>query len=88
LGLTSVLLHLGTRSVIAGVARVDDDVAAEVMVRYTASSPRGATRPKPWLSPCPISWTHRRRSSASARIGDIPTRIKRRPSISRTGLAP
>jgi len=34
LGLTSVLLHLGTRSVIAGVARVDDDVAAEVMVRY------------------------------------------------------
>ena len=34
LGLTSVLLHLGTRSVVAGVARVHDDVAAEVMVRY------------------------------------------------------
>jgi CHAT domain-containing protein len=36
LGLTSVLLHLGTRSVIAGVARVHDDVAAEVMTRYHA----------------------------------------------------
>ncbi len=36
LGLTSVLLHLGSRSVIAGVARVHDDVAAEVMIRYHA----------------------------------------------------
>ena len=34
LGLTSVLLHLGTRSVVAGVARVADETAAEVMVRY------------------------------------------------------
>jgi CHAT domain-containing protein len=34
LGLTSVLLHLGTRSVISGVARVHDDVAAEVMTHY------------------------------------------------------
>lgn len=34
LGLTSVLLHLGSRSVISGVARVHDDVAAEVMPRY------------------------------------------------------
>jgi len=34
LGLTSVLLHLGTRSVISGVARVHDEVAAEVMTRY------------------------------------------------------
>jgi tetratricopeptide (TPR) repeat protein len=33
LGLTNVLLQLGTRSVIAGVARVRDDVAAEVMQR-------------------------------------------------------
>jgi tetratricopeptide (TPR) repeat protein len=33
LGLTSVLLHLGTRSVLAGVARVRDDVAASVMGR-------------------------------------------------------
>jgi CHAT domain-containing protein len=33
LGLTNVLLQLGTRSVIAGVARVRDDVAAEVMFR-------------------------------------------------------
>jgi hypothetical protein len=31
LGLTSVLLHLGSRSVLAGVARVRDDVAARVM---------------------------------------------------------
>ena len=34
LGLTSVLLRLGTRSVIAGVARVGDDVAAETMIDY------------------------------------------------------
>jgi tetratricopeptide (TPR) repeat protein len=34
LGLTSVLLHLGTRCVVSGVARVHDDVSAEVMVRY------------------------------------------------------
>ena len=34
LGLTSVLLHLGTRSVISGVARVPDEVAAKVMIRY------------------------------------------------------
>ncbi|HSV37785.1 MAG TPA: CHAT domain-containing protein [Nocardioidaceae bacterium] len=33
LGLTNVLLQLGTRSVIAGVARVRDDVAAKVMLR-------------------------------------------------------
>ena len=34
LGLTSVLLHLGTRSVVSGVARVHDDVAGLVMARY------------------------------------------------------
>jgi hypothetical protein len=34
LGLTSVLLHLGTRSVVSGVARVGDDVAAETMIAY------------------------------------------------------
>ena len=34
LGLTSVLLALGTRSVVAGVARIPDDICAEVMVRY------------------------------------------------------
>jgi CHAT domain-containing protein len=37
LGLTSVLLRLGTRSVISGVARVHDDVAAQVMTRYHAA---------------------------------------------------
>ena len=34
LGLTSVLLRLGTRSVVAGVARVEDDVAAQTMIAY------------------------------------------------------
>ena len=34
LGLTSVLLRLGTRSVVAGVARVSDDVAADAMIAY------------------------------------------------------
>jgi hypothetical protein len=42
LGLTSVLLHLGSRSVLAGVARVRDDVAASVMVRVHRSLSRGA----------------------------------------------
>lgn len=34
LGLTSVLLRLGTRSVVAGVARVEDEVAAQTMITY------------------------------------------------------
>lgn len=34
LGLTSVLLHLGARSVVAGVTSVPDELCAEVMVRY------------------------------------------------------
>ncbi len=34
LGLTSVLLHLGTRSVVAGVARVGDELAASTMAGY------------------------------------------------------
>ena len=34
LGLTSVLLRLGTRSVVAGVARIGDDLAAETMSAY------------------------------------------------------
>jgi tetratricopeptide (TPR) repeat protein len=34
LGLTSVLLRLGTASVVAGVARVEDDLAAETMIDY------------------------------------------------------
>ncbi len=36
LGLASVLLHLGTRSVIAGVARVGDEVAEQTMAAYHA----------------------------------------------------
>ncbi len=42
LGLTSVLLHLGSRSVLAGVARVRDDVAAAVMGRVHAAMASGA----------------------------------------------
>jgi hypothetical protein len=34
MGLTSVLLRLGTRSVVASVARVSDEVAAETMIAY------------------------------------------------------
>src|SRR6201999_2422446 len=34
LGLTSVLLHLGTRSVVAGVARVGDEIAEQTMAGY------------------------------------------------------
>jgi CHAT domain-containing protein len=34
LGLTSVLLRLGTRSVVAGVARVNDEITAAVMAGY------------------------------------------------------
>jgi tetratricopeptide (TPR) repeat protein len=41
LGLASVLLHLGSRSVIAGVARVGDEVAAETMARYHSKLARG-----------------------------------------------
>ncbi len=34
LGLTSVLLHLGSRTVVSGVARVGDDAASEAMLGY------------------------------------------------------
>jgi CHAT domain-containing protein len=42
LGLASVLLHLGTRSVIAGVARVGDEVAAQTMAAYHEQLATGA----------------------------------------------
>ena len=41
LGLTSVLLQLGTAGVVAGVARVHDDAAAEIMQRYHAELAAG-----------------------------------------------
>jgi tetratricopeptide (TPR) repeat protein len=41
LGLTTVLLQLGTAGVVAGVARVHDDAAAEIMQRYHAELARG-----------------------------------------------
>lgn len=41
LGLTSVLLQLGCSSVVAGVARVHDDAAAETMQRYHAELAAG-----------------------------------------------
>jgi hypothetical protein len=37
-----VLLHLGTRSVIAGVARVGDEVAAQTMATYHRKLAAGA----------------------------------------------
>jgi tetratricopeptide (TPR) repeat protein len=42
LGLASVLLHLGTRSVIAGVARVGDEVAEQTMAAYHAKLAAGS----------------------------------------------
>jgi CHAT domain-containing protein len=42
LGLASVLLNLGTRSVIAGVARVGDAVAEQTMARYHTGLAGGA----------------------------------------------
>jgi tetratricopeptide (TPR) repeat protein len=41
LGLTTVLLQLGTASVVAGVARVHDDAAAAMMQRYHTELARG-----------------------------------------------
>jgi hypothetical protein len=42
LGLTSVLLHLGSKSVVAGVARVGDEIAAETMTAYHRALAGGA----------------------------------------------
>jgi CHAT domain/MalT-like TPR region len=42
LGLTSVLLRLGTRSVVAGVARVGDELAEQTMADYHARLAGGA----------------------------------------------
>jgi tetratricopeptide (TPR) repeat protein len=42
LGLTAVLLQLGTRSVVGGVARVADDAAAATMIDYHARLRNGA----------------------------------------------
>lgn len=42
LGLTSVLLHLGTPSVVASVARVGDELAAETMIDYHSRLAAGA----------------------------------------------
>jgi hypothetical protein len=42
LGLTRALLHSGTSTVIAGVARVSDDVAADVMAAYHRRLASGA----------------------------------------------
>jgi CHAT domain-containing protein len=52
LGLTSALLHLGTRSVVAGVARVNDDVAAEVMIRYHAALSAGVDSARALADAC------------------------------------
>ncbi|HEX8305552.1 MAG TPA: CHAT domain-containing tetratricopeptide repeat protein [Jatrophihabitans sp.] len=57
LGLTSVLLRLGTRSVISGVARVHDDVAAEVMTRYHAALAAGVDSAQALAGACSGSST-------------------------------
>ncbi|HEX8079469.1 MAG TPA: CHAT domain-containing tetratricopeptide repeat protein [Jatrophihabitans sp.] len=57
LGLTSVLLRLGTRSVISGVARVPDDVAAEVMTGYHAALAAGADSASALADACAASST-------------------------------
>jgi tetratricopeptide (TPR) repeat protein len=57
LGLTSVLLHLGTSSVISGVARVNDDVAADVMTRYHASLVAGVDSAAALADACAASPT-------------------------------
>lgn len=46
LGLTSVLLQLGTSAVVAGVARVHDDAAAAIMRAYHVTLARGRTAPE------------------------------------------
>ena len=53
LGLTSVLLHLGSRSVLAGVARVRDDVAARVMERARTVVDGGRDEQRAGAGRCP-----------------------------------
>jgi CHAT domain-containing protein len=55
LGLTSVLLHLGTRSVISGVAKVHDQVAAEVMLRYHKALADGIASDQALAEACAVS---------------------------------
>jgi len=55
LGLTSVLLHLGTRSVISGVAKVHDRVAAEVMLRYHKTLAEGVDSDRALAEACAMS---------------------------------
>lgn len=57
LGLTSVLLRLGTRSVISGVARVPDDVAAEVMTGYHTALAAGVDSASALAEACAASST-------------------------------
>ena len=61
LGLTSVLLHLGSRSVLAGVARVRDDVAARVMAQvHAAMARRDRQRRRRWRRRWPTRPSRRR----------------------------
>ncbi|HEU5271678.1 MAG TPA: CHAT domain-containing protein [Jatrophihabitans sp.] len=55
LGLTSVLLRLGTRSVISGVAKVHDRVAAEVMLRYHKALAGGMDSDRALAEACAVS---------------------------------
>nr|MDQ2957061.1 CHAT domain-containing protein [Actinomycetota bacterium] len=55
LGLTSVLLHLGTRSVISGVAKVHDEVAAGVMPSYHSALAAGIDSARALADACAAS---------------------------------
>ena len=78
LGLTSVLLHLGSRSVLAGVARVGDDVAARVMAQvHAVDGRRHRERRRRWRRRSPTS-PSRRRSWPSGRPGRPPRPRRRR----------
>jgi len=54
LGLTSVLLRLGTRSVVSGVARVHDHVAADVMTRYHRDLAKGVDSAQALADACAV----------------------------------
>ena len=67
LGLTSVLLQLGARCVVSGVAEVADDLAAEVMVGYHRRLAAGADSATALADAAAADATGRCRSCASAR---------------------
>ncbi len=96
LGLTSVLLHRGTRSVVAGVAAVGDDVACDVMVRYhdrltngrdSAEALADALQDAPDGTPAPFvcfgtSWRAASIVTPFGTIRPLPTKVLTAPTLS------